>query len=287
MKVLIVGKNSYIGRRTGEWFEAKPVPVRVNYISVRDDRWKQADLSSYRAVIYAAAVVHRRDRVPEEIYDAVNADQPFEFAQAARKAGVGQFVFLSTMAVYGQEKKLPAGCIVDAGTPLRPAPGYGSSKLKGEKLLQSLEDDTFHVSIIRAANVYGKGCRGGYISGFARITSLLPVLPRAFEDCRQGMLFVDNLAELCWLAANSSCSGVYPAQDAAPVSAIEIMRVMAGIICPGKKEVGAEGLLKLFQGNPLVRKLYGGVSYAQEYARCPLGEYQLAEFGDAIREWFS
>lgn len=286
MKVLIVGKNSYIAQRTGAWFAKKPVPAKVDYISVRDDAWKQADLTPYDAVIYTAAIVHRKDEVPLEIYDAINAQQPFEFAQAAKSAGVKQFVFLSTMGVYGQDKKLPSGNIVDANTPLKPFPGYGSSKLKGEQLIQGLQDEIFHVSIIRPANVYGKGCKGGYISGFAKITSTLPVLPRAFEESRQGMLFVDNLAELCWLAANSSCSGVYPAQDRTPVSAYDIMRAMADCICPKKKALRGQAALKLIQGNGLVNKLFGGVSYAENYAKCPLGDYQLVEFRDAIKEWF-
>ena len=133
MKVLIVGKNSYIAQRTGAWFEKKP--AGVEYISVRDDSWRQKNLTGFDAVIYTAAIVHRKDAVPEEVYDAVNAQQPFAFAQAAKAAGVKQFVFLSTMGVYGQGKKLPAGNIVDENTPLKPFPGYGSSKLKGERLL--------------------------------------------------------------------------------------------------------------------------------------------------------
>ena len=286
MKVLIVGKNSYIAQRTGAWFKKKPVPVAVEYISVRDDSWKQSDLSGFDAVIYTAAIVHRKDEVPLETYETVNAQQPFEFAQAAKAAGVKQFVFLSTMGVYGQDKKLPNGNIVDANTPLKPFPGYGSSKLKGEQLIQTLEDDAFHVSIIRPANVYGKGCKGGYLSGFAKITSTLPVLPRAFEESRQGMLFVDNLAELCWLVVNSDCSGVYPAQDRTPVSAYDIMRAMADCICPKKKSLRGQTALKLIQGNGLVNKLFGGVSYAEDYATCPLGDYQLVEFPEAIKEWF-
>lgn len=286
MKVLIVGKNSYIGQRVGAWLLKKPVPDEVEFISVRDDGWKQFDLSGFGAVIYTAAIVHRKDAVPEEVYDTVNAQQPFQFAQAAKAAGIKQFVFLSTMAVYGQNKKLPAGNIVEAHTPIVPDSFYGSSKLKGEQLLQSLKDETFHVSIIRPANVYGKGCRGGYIAGFAKITTALPVLPRAFEESRQGMLYVDNLAELCWLAVHSDCSGIYPAQDRTAVSAYDIMRAMADCICPKKKAIYGQSALKLLQNNGFVNKLFGGVSYAQEYAKCRLGDYQLVEFHEAIKEYF-
>lgn len=286
MKILIVGKNSYIAQRVGAWFLRKPAPPEVAFISVRDDSWKQLDLAGFDAVLYAAAIVHRKDAVPQELYDAVNAQQPFAFAQAAKAAGIRRFVFLSTMAVYGQGKKLPAGNIVDAQTPLEPDSFYGSSKLKGERLIQSLADETFRVSIIRPANVYGKGCKGGYISGFAKITSVLPVLPRAFEEAKQGMLFVDNLAELCWLAVHADCSGVYPAQDRTTVSAYDIMRAMADCICPKKKALRGEAALKLVRGNALVTKLFGGISYAEDYAKCPLGDYQLVEFRDAIKDYF-
>ena len=285
MKVLLVGTTSFIAQRVGAWFLRKPVPAEVKYISVRDDSWKQFDLSGFDAVIYAAAIVHRKDDVMAESYDAVNAQLPFAFAQAAKAAGVKQFVFLSTMGVYGQGKRLPVGNIVDEHTPIKPLPGYGSSKFKGEQLVQSLEDQSFCVSIIRPANVYGKGCKGSYIAGFAKITSALPVLPRAFEESKQGMLFVDNLAELCWLIVHSDCSGVYPAQDRTPVSAYDIMRTMANCICPKKKALRAP-VLKLFRWNRLVTKLFGGVSYSAEYAKCPLGDYQLVEFHEAIKEWF-
>lgn len=286
MKVLLVGKSSFIARRVGAWFLQKPVPAEIESISVRDDSWNQFDLSGFDAVIYTAAIVHRKDDVAEESYNAVNARLPFAFAQAAKAAGVKQFVFLSTMGVYGQGKKLPAGNIVDEHTPLKPLPGYGSSKLKGERLIQSLADEAFRVSIIRPANVYGKDCKGGYISGFARVTSLLPVLPRAFETSKQGMLFVDNLAELCWLTVHSDCSGVYPAQDRTPVSAYDVMRAIADCICPKKKPLRASAGLKLLQRNAMVIKLFGGVSYSEEYAKCPLGDYQLVEFREAIKEWF-
>lgn len=286
MRVLIVGKNSYIAKRVGMWFEKKPEPAEVVYISVRNDNWKRTALSSFDAVIYTAAIVHRKDEVPEEEYDNVNARKPFEFAEIAKAAGVKQFVFLSTMGVYGQEKKLPDGNIVNEKTALKPTSAYGQSKLKGERLIQSLEDKNFYVSIIRPANVYGKGCKGGYISGFAKITSMLPMIPVAYEKSRQGMLFVDNLAELCWLIIHSDRSGVYPAQDHTPVSAYEIMRAMANCICPEKRSVRIQAVLKPIQKNGYVNKLFGGISYSEDYAKCPLGEYQLVEFRDGIKEWF-
>ena len=286
MKVLIVGKNSYIAQRIGKWFNQKEERPEIDYISVRDDSWKTVNLAAYNSVIYTAAIVHHKDYVPEETYDRVNAEQPFEFAKLAKAQGVKQFIFLSTMGVYGQDKKLPEGNIVDENTPLKPCSFYGSSKLKGEQLLQTLDDGVFHVSIIRPANVYGKDCKGNYISGFAKIVKLFPLLPRAFEKAKQGMLYVDNLAELCWLIANSNCSGVYPAQDIEPVSSFEIMRAMADCICPKKKAIRCHWLFKLFKKIPIVNKLFGGVSYDTKYAKCSLGNYQLTDFKTAIKEYF-
>ena len=70
------------------------------------------------------------------------------------------------------------------------------------------------------------------------------------------------------------------------MSAYEIMHAMAEYVCPKKKSIPLQEVLHMFEGNGLVNKLFGGVSYAEDYASCPLGDYQLMEFRDAIKELF-
>lgn len=283
MNVLIVGKNSYIGQCVGKWFSGKENSPAVDYISVRDDAWREKDLSIYEVVLFAAAIVHRKDINDWALYRQVNALLPYEFALQAKKQGVKHFIFLSTMGVYKGGKGLPESTIVNPQTPLSPDGMYGKSKLEAETLLNELADAHFHVSIIRPSNVYGHGCPGNYIPLFTKLTKMLPVLPHAFDNVKQGMVYVDNLAELCWLAANSDRSGIYMAQDAQPVSAYEIMCAITSALRQRKGSIKCTWLFSPLCRISLVNKLFGGIAYSQELAKCPLGDYQIVDFSEGMQ----
>ena len=104
------------------------------------------DLSGFDAVVFAAAIVHRKDITDESLYNRVNAQLPYDLAQKAKAEGVKRFLFLSTAGVYKSNKTLPAS-IITADTPLEPDGPYGKSKLEGERLLKTLADDNFLLSI--------------------------------------------------------------------------------------------------------------------------------------------
>lgn len=273
MKVLVAGKNSYIGCHIGEFVRAQEPDSDVQYISVRDDSWKNQDLSEFDAVVFAAAIVHRKDITDEALYYQVNAQLPYEFAQKAKEEGVKRFLFLSTAAVYGVGKTLPHTMTITGDMPLAADDLYGKSKLEGEKLLEKLADKDFLVSVVRPMNVYGKDCPGNYIPMFKKLTRLTPLLPKAFLDVKQGMVHVEHVAKLCYLALKADCGGVYHAQDDEPVSSYEIMMALATGMGKKKASLPCHGLMKLFSRMSLMVKLFGGVAYAKELAVCPLGVY--------------
>ena len=279
MKVLIVGKNSFVGQGVGAWFAQKEPAPQVDYLSVRDDGWKAMDLSCYDVVIFTAALVHRPDVKDWALYEQLNVRLPYAFAQHAKACGVGQFVFFSSVSVYRAERTLPAGTVIDGNTPLEPDSLYGKSKLQAEQALQTLADASFCVSIIRPTYVYGQGCRGRHIEVQKKLSRMLPILPDAFSDVKMGMVYIDNLAELVWLVANSECSGVYRAQDKTPLSTYGILQTMA----PKKKSIRCQWLACPFSSVRLVKRLFGGSAYSEELASCDLGEYQIVSMADGIR----
>ena len=284
MKLLIAGKNSYIGCHIGEHVRQQEPESEICYISVREDSWKQTDFSGFDAVVFAAAIVHRKDVTDEVLYRRVNAELPFEVAQKAKQQGVKRFLFLSTAGVYGAGKELPTGAVINKTTPLRPDGLYGKSKLEGERLLETLADDGFLLSIVRPMNVYGRDCPGNYIPVFRKITRMLPVLPKAFTDVKQGMVHVEHLARLCYLALKADCGGIYHAQDGRIVSSFEIMQAMARGMGLKKAALPCHGLLKgLSRLGPVV-KLFGGVAYSQELAVCPLGKYADTDPVEMLRK---
>ena len=57
MRILIIGKTSFIGQGIGAWFAQKQPAPTVSYLSVRDESWKEQDFSAYDAVIFTAALL--------------------------------------------------------------------------------------------------------------------------------------------------------------------------------------------------------------------------------------
>lgn len=283
MNVLIVGKNSYVGQTTAAYFAKKNPAPRVDAISVREDDWRRQDFSGYDAVIFTAALVHRPDITDPALYEKINTILPYEFACHVKAQGVRHFVYLSTVSVYQARRTIPKACVIDNATPLNPDSVYGQSKLAAERRLAELDGDGFHVSVIRSTYVYGKDCRGNHIASQCRMTKLLPFIPKAFPDVAMAMVYCDNLAELCWLIVNSHCSGTYMAQDQSPLSTYRIMRIIAETKSIKRIHIPCSWLFRLFSWVGLMRRIYGGVVYAEELARCPLGEYRLISPEEGIR----
>lgn len=277
MNVLIAGKNSYIGTHIGRMLEETEPEARVTYLSVRDEEWKALDLSGYDAVVFAAAIVHRKDITDPQVYHRVNALLPYEFAKKAKAEGVKKFLFLSTAGVYGVGKGLPWGNVITADTPLKPVLPYQVSKLEGENLLRTLEDDAFLLSIVRTINVYGVGCPGNYIGLFKKITRSLPVLPKAYPEVKQGFVHVDSLSRLCILALKADRGGIYHAQDPETVSAYEILSALAKGMGLKKKTLPCHRAVRLLPKVSPVVKFFGGVAYDPALAECPLGDYHSVE----------
>lgn len=282
MNILVAGKNSYIGCHVGQYILQQEPQAKVDYLSVRDESWKDKDLSGYDGVVFAAAIVHRKDITDREVYHRVNAVLPYEFAKKAKAEGVRHFLFLSTAAVYGQGKTLPKTNVITADTPLTPDGPYGKSKLEGEKMLQTLADDSFLLSIVRTINVYGKDCPGNYISMFMKIAKKLPVHPKAYTNVKQGFIHVQSLARLCYLALKADRGGVYHAQDPEAVSAYEILQSLSKAMKIKRKGLPCHTLMRLMPPVSPVLKLFGGVAYDPVLTVCDLGNYHTVECKEGL-----
>lgn len=99
MKILIIGKNSYIGNHIDDWLTSKG--HQVAQLDVLTDEWRTFDYSPYDAIVHVAGIVHRPDCQDWELYKRVNTDMPITIATMAKEQGVKQYVFFSTMGVYG------------------------------------------------------------------------------------------------------------------------------------------------------------------------------------------
>lgn len=237
-KILITGANSYIGKSFGNWVSKWPDDYKVASISLKDDKWKEESFGEYDVVFHVAAVVHVKENDLDR-YLSVNRDLALEVASKAKQEGVKQFIFPSTMGVYGTE----TGYIAKNTIP-KPKTPYAKSKYEVEKLLFKMNDDSFKVAVIRPPIVYGKGCKGNY-PRLARAALKLPLFPDVRNE--RSMIYIDNLSEFVRSLIDYCAEGLYFPQNEEYVCTTDMVRVIAQT--HGKKIL----MTKLF--NPILKLL--------------------------------
>lgn len=252
MRVLITGAESYLGEKLAAFLRARGDEVTV--VDVRTDEWRAADWQGQEAVIHVAGIVHRPD-TDEALYDRVNRALALEAAAKAKAEGVRQFVFFSTMSVYG----LHTGRILGS-TPCAPNNAYGRSKLAAEEGLRALAGDGFRVAVLRPPMIYGPGCKGNY-PRLSALVDKLPVFPRVRN--RRSMLYVGTLCAFVAGLLDSGAGGLFFPQDKEYVSTYELVRCIAKY--RGARVWQAPGfgwLLQLLgRAVPSLGKLFGSLTY--------------------------
>ena len=193
------------------------------------------------------------------------------------KAGKIQFVFLSTMSVYG----IVSGRIYEDTVPA-PKNYYGKSKLKAEKVLQKLENEQFKVAIVRPPMIYGKNCTGNY-SLLEKLAIKVPFFPKTSNE--RSMLYIDNLSEFLRLAMEHEVSGIFCPQNREYVNTSEMVAAIRKSY--GKSGItilGFDWLLKILAGKiNLFAKVFGTLTYDRKMSVYKqVGNYQIVKFGESI-----
>ena len=251
-----------------------------------NDHWKEIDFSQYDSIVHVAAIVHNDAKdASEELFTKVNTDLPVSIAKTAKENGVKQFVFMSTMGVFGKGKALlKEDSVVTKDTVPNAVGGYGGSKLQAEKQLNDLESDSFKVAIVRPPNVYGPGCRGNYIPLFKKLALKLYICPYAFSDIRQSMLYIDNLCELVRLILDTQSSGLFFPQDDIAPSTVELIKTIRGVY--GKRTHYSRifgFVVKICSNLSIIKKIYGGIQYKSELSNHFDSHYQIVKFITGIQ----
>jgi len=206
-KILITGANSYIGT-SFEKFIKKNAPNEyiIDTIDMVGDSWKQKDFSTYDTVFHVAGIAHQKETADNaHIYYKINRDLVFEVANKSRHEGVRQFVFMSSMSVYGCEEG-----IISKNTTPAPKSCYGASKYEAELMLRDIEGEKFKVCIIRPPMVYGNGCKGNF-NVVCKMVNRIPVFP--YVKNHRSMIYVDNLSAFVKMVIDKEISGTYMPQN--------------------------------------------------------------------------
>jgi UDP-glucose 4-epimerase len=277
--ILITGKNSYIGTSLENWLMREPDKYKVDTVDMKDGLWKEKDFGSYDVVFHVAGIAHvSSDPKMEDLYYKVNRDLTIETAEKAKAEGVMQFIFMSSIIVYGDSSSSKR--VIDRNTVPTPSNFYGNSKLQAEEGIKHLESDDFKIVVVRPPMIYGKGSKGNY-PRLVNMAKKIPVFPDI--DNERSMLHIDNLCELIKVVIDYEETGLYFPQNKEYVKTSELVRTIAEV--HGKRIWMTKlfnPVLRMMFGIGIVNKVFGNLVYEKSMSDYDKANYRIRDFEESI-----
>jgi nucleoside-diphosphate-sugar epimerase len=219
-RILITGANSFVGVNFRKFSQFRDTAE----VSLLETKPEDIDFKKYDVVLHLAAIVHQSKKISEEQYFKVNRDLCLRVAEQSRKSGIRQFIFLSTLKVYGGFEK--GYGLRNEDSECFPEDAYGKSKYAAEKELRKLEDESFTVSIIRTPLVYGEGVKANMIS-LVQLVERFPILPLGKIHNRRNFTFAENLVGYIDRIILKRASGIFITMDEKAQSTTEIVNYIS------------------------------------------------------------
>lgn len=199
-----------------------PLPAYVQCHIVGDLAQAQSlaeSLTGVSAVIHLAAHTHSGDPADARAagdYRRVNVDGTRRVAEAAIKAGVARFVFLSSIKVNGEQTAAQGHAKTRYSPRSTPAPEdhYGQTKYEAEQLLDRLlRSEPASLCVLRPPLVYGPGNKGNLLKLTRWVSRAYP-LPFAGIRNARSLIHVDNLVDALVLSIQQRhVEGVFTLAD--------------------------------------------------------------------------
>ncbi len=283
MRLLITGAGSYIGTTYENWLKEQHPEVVVDTLDMKSGDWREKSFSGYDTVFHVAGIAHAdTGHVTEDtkrLYYKVNTELAAETAKKAKADGVGQFVFMSSMIVYGESAGIGQRKCITAETKPAPSGFYGDSKLKAEEKILPLEDENFKAAILRPPMIYGKGSKGNF-PVLVKLAGKLPVFPTVKNE--RSMLYVENLCCFLWEIMSRRERGIFFPQNREYVSTVDMVQEISRSLGKKIRPLGVLNpflkLVSMLPGKPgaLSRKAFGSLTYAPELSHF---EWEYTRYG--------
>ena len=290
-RVLITGKDSYIGTSFIQWVQDKhPGEFEIEELDMIDGTWKEKDFSGYDAVFHVAGLAHADvghvSAETKAFYYKINRDLAIETAKKAKVDRVRQFIFMSSMIIYGESAGVGKTKVITRETKPHTANFYGDRKWQADKGVRNLEDEYFHVAVVRPPMIYGKGSKGNY-PVLAKLAKKLPVFPD-IKNVRS-MLHIENLCEFLTLLMEDGESGIYFPQNKEYVRTSQMVKMI------GKVSGHQIRITKILNSvvwiagkipgkiSRVVNKAFGNMVYEKSMSECFDRRYQIWNLKETIQ----
>lgn len=309
-KILITGATGFIGRhlisnlssehqhyslRAAVRNDSDLLSKQVEQYVIGDfmgrPEWGAA-VKSCEMVIHLAGITGVEKKATpegEKRLQVVNVESAKALAEAAVKAGVKRFVFLSSVKVCGDTSNEP----IAEDHLIQCEDGYARSKYLAEQQIFAVaEGTTMDVVIVRPPLVYGPGVKGN----FSKLISLAGCgwpLPIGGVENQRTLCGVDNLNDFIIAALEHprAANEVFCVGDGKALSTVELIQLLGHAQNKQIKIVPYSGraiklLLKLIGKNNIADRLFGSLVVCSKKAEKYLGWQPRKKPSDAILDYF-
>jgi len=267
-KILVTGGLGFIGSHLLEKFnDSNHQTFVIDNFSASSKYQASKKVKVYRQDISDPQVINLVVKLKPEVIIHLAADNrvtstqaealtsnvigTFNLLEAGKRAGIKQFIFSSSAAVYGDPEKLP----IKETHPTRPISHYGLSKLTGELYCHQYQSD-FTTSIFRFSNVYGprqsSGSEGGIVS--ILIDRLLnktkPIIYGGGRQTRD-FIFVSDIIQAMISALNQPRSFILNLGSNQPTKIITLLKTISRLL-----KVSPEFIKKPFRPMEIKHSLF-------------------------------
>lgn len=183
-------------------------------------------INGHEYVIHCAAI-RGEMRLPWSEYFKINVDATCSLLEAARKAGVKKFIYLSSVGVLGT---MPLELPANEDTPYNPDSNYHKSKMMAEKrVIECSNGSDFDTVVIRPSITYGPE-DNGFLLRISRMVGkgYFPLISGGRNKIHLTYIngLIDAIVKALKLPAGNG-KKVYTIVDTQPISFRELIEIIA------------------------------------------------------------
>jgi UDP-glucose 4-epimerase len=277
MRILITGKNSFIGNSFFQWIKNHEPSFEVNKVSLKNTDLDKLSFKGYDVIFHVSGLAHNatKSQVVFEYYK-INRDLAINVAKKAKNEGVKQFIFTSSIAIYGDDLPIGAVIPININEP-KPNNAYGKSKLEADLAIQELDSEFFNTVILRIPMVYGLNSKGNFPKLF-KFSSQFFIFPNISNH--RSVLHINNLSYLVNDLIKNKSRGVYYPQDKKYLNTILFIKNIR------KNKIiftinFLNPLLKFLSRRlKVINKVFGNKFYPQDISSIGVSSYQVDNIYD-------
>ena len=223
INILLTGSSGFIGSSFIKEYHSQ---MKINSFSFLKDSLNSLKLNGIDCIVHSGALVHQMNKEPsyEEFYES-NVNQTLQLAIKAKKNNVRQFIFISTVKVFGEESNE----IYNENSPTKPKDNYGITKKIAEEKLMNLEDKNFKVAILRLPLVFGPGVKANFRS-LINLVKKFKILPLGSINNKRSLVFVGNVGQYIFQIIKLNVRGIFIANENENFSTSELIHQIANAL---------------------------------------------------------